>query len=127
MYLRSGDAFLARQPLPAKTKEPRAPVEVTPPAARDTSVAARVNAPGSARTTALDESLSARRGQFLRRIEDLSNDEADSVCLTMQLIPREEVFDHGEKPKKLLVRYIKQASSQSELDFLERTLGDLRH
>lgn len=75
----------------------------------------------------MDESLSARRGQFLRRIEDLSNDEADSVCLTMQLIPREEVFDHGEKPKKLLVRYIKQASSQSELDFLERTLGDLRH
>jgi len=137
VYLRSGDALLARSQEPtAKAQKPRpavkpastepAPSEPAPPAGRDSSVAAKVNASAFGRTKSVDEALSARRAQLLKRVEDLSNDDADSVCLTMQLIPREQVFDHGVKPKKLLIRYTNQASSAAELDFLEHSLNDPR-
>ncbi|MEP6667746.1 MAG: hypothetical protein ABJF10_01250 [Chthoniobacter sp.] len=97
-----------------------------PPTAKENSVVTHAIAPASVSTTTVDEPLPARRAQLLRRVEDLSNEEADSICLTMQLIPREQVFDHGIRPKKILLRYTNQASSVAELDFLERTLNDPR-
>lgn len=74
----------------------------------------------------VDDHLRARRAQLLKRVEDLSDEDADSVCLSMQLVPREQIFDRSVKPRKILVHYTSQAASEAELDFLERVLNDRR-
>jgi hypothetical protein len=70
--------------------------------------------------------LRARRAELARRVEDLANDEADRVCLTMELIPREQIFDRSVRPKKVLLRYINEATSSANLDDFERTLDEPR-
>jgi hypothetical protein len=74
-----------------------------------------------------NDPLRARRAELARRVEDLPNDEADRACLTMGLIPREQIFDRGIRPKKVLRQYIEQSGSTAELDDLERTLNESRH
>jgi hypothetical protein len=74
----------------------------------------------------LSDPLRSRRTQLLKRVEDLSNDAADSVCLTMQLVPREQIFDRCVRPRDILLRYTNRASPAAELDFLERVLNDSR-
>lgn len=115
VYLPSGDRLLQRDPLGTRS------ADSAPPAG------ARRPPPGAAAPiAAVDDHLRARRAQLLRRVEDLSNVEADAVCLTMQLIPREQVFDRSIEPRKILLHYTSQATSAAELDFLERVLNDSR-
>jgi hypothetical protein len=73
-----------------------------------------------------NDPFSTRRSQLQKRIEDLTNEEADSVCLIMELIPREQIFDRSIKPKQILLRYINRANSEAELDSLEHVLNEPR-
>jgi hypothetical protein len=58
-------------------------------------------------------------------VNDLSNEEADTVCLSMQLLERDEIFDPTVRPKRMLFRYIKFSSAE-DLNFLEDTLNQPR-
>ena len=60
------------------------------------------------------EPLRSRRAQLVSRAEALALDDADSVCLRLQLIPRDEVFDRVNV-KRRLVRYISNATTEEEL------------
>lgn len=58
--------------------------------------------------------LRSRRAQLVSGAEALAMDDADSVCLRLQLIPRDEVFDRVNA-KRRLVRYISNATTEEEL------------
>ena len=58
--------------------------------------------------------LRSRRAQLVSRADALAMDDADSVCLRLQLIPRDEVFDRVNA-KRRLVRYISNATTEEEL------------
>jgi hypothetical protein len=128
VYLQDGAAWrAARESVHASSPRSRAAAVTTPTPARATAAAAiGTTTPAKATSAALDDHLSARRTQLLKRVEGLSHDEADAVCLTMQLVPREQIFDHSVQPKKILVHYTSQATSEADLDFLERVLNDRR-
>lgn len=70
--------------------------------------------------------MRTQQAQLLDRIEGLSHDEADSVCLTLGLIPREQIFDRGIKPKEVLLRYTRRMTTREELDPIDRALNDPR-
>ncbi len=72
----------------------------------------------STSTTAISDPLATRRAETVRRVEALSASECDSVCLRLQLIPRDEILDPEVKPQKELLRYTRRLRSAEEFDAL---------
>jgi len=70
--------------------------------------------------------MRTQQAQLLDRIEDLSHEDADAVCLSLELIPREQIFDRGLKPKEVLRRYTRRMSTREEFESIERALNNLR-
>jgi hypothetical protein len=68
----------------------------------------------------------ALRERLLQRIEHLSNDEADEVCLSQELIPHEQVFDRRINPRKLLLQHTRETQTRAELESIEQTIDELR-
>jgi hypothetical protein len=60
----------------------------------------------------------------LRRVERLSQTEAEYLCFTLALIPRDEVFDKVNA-KGRLVRYINAMSEPSDLRDLEKAFRQM--
>jgi hypothetical protein len=60
----------------------------------------------------------------LRRVEKLSQTEAEYLCFTLELIPRDEVFDKVNV-KGRLTRYINSMSEPSDLRDLERAFRQM--
>ncbi len=63
---------------------------------------------------------------MLDRIEGLSNDDADAVCLSLELIPHEQIFDRSIKPREVLLRYTRRMSTREEFESIERAINNLR-
>jgi hypothetical protein len=63
---------------------------------------------------------------LLDRIGGLSRDECDSITLRLELVPREKILEPDSNPKKLLLRYTRQATSREVLKSIERTINDRR-
>jgi hypothetical protein len=70
--------------------------------------------------------LRTRQTQLLGRVEELTNDEADAVCLDLELIPREQILDRRLKPKAILLRYTSQVNSPAQLDSIGRAINNVR-
>ena len=68
--------------------------------------------------------LQAQRAPLLSRIEALSHDQCDAVTLRLELVPQEKILDPDSNPKKLLLRYTRQATTREELESIERTIND---
>jgi hypothetical protein len=52
-------------------------------------------------------------------------DDADVVCLNLRLIPRDEIFDRIN-PKKRLIRYISNVTSEEELSSIDYAIAHPR-
>ncbi len=130
VYLDSADSYIARpeprshhktSPIPAKARPSPTFFESTPiPASTTPSRVPTKTIPS------VDDSFASLRERLLQRIEHLSNDEADQVCLDLELIPRERIFDQKINPKKLLLHHASQAPSRAELESIEGTINELR-
>jgi len=70
--------------------------------------------------------MRTQQAQLLGRIENLSHDDADAVCLSLELIPPEQIFDRGIKPKEVLLRYTRRMSTREEFESIERAINNLR-
>ena len=70
--------------------------------------------------------MRTQQAQLLNRIEGLSHDDADAVCLSLELIPREQIFDRSIKPKEVLLRYTRRMSTREEFESIERAINNLR-
>ena len=69
--------------------------------------------------------LRSRRAQLVSRAEALPMDDADIVCLNLRLIPRDEIFDRIN-PKKRLIRYISNATTEEELSSIDYAIAHPR-
>jgi hypothetical protein len=58
------------------------------------------------------------KDQLVRRVEKLSDSDADFLCLTLGLIPRDEVFDKVNA-KGRLIRHINRARNPGDIADLE--------
>ena len=70
--------------------------------------------------------MRTQQARLLNRIEHLSHDDADAVCLSLELIPHEQVFDRNIKPKEVLLRYTRRMSTVKEFESIERASNNLR-
>jgi hypothetical protein len=130
VYLKSADSYVARTDLPPrrKTSQPSPKARPSPTPAESTP------APASPATShhptrtipSVDEPVVALRERLLQRIEHLSNDEADEVCLSQELIPHEQVFDRRINPRKLLLQHTRETQTRAELESIEQTIDELR-
>ena len=73
-----------------------------------------------------DEAVLARQAEVLNRIDQLSNEEANTVCLNLELIPREQILDRSVQPKNVLRGYTKQAKALDVLEEIEKAINDPR-
>ena len=130
VYLRSADAFVERgdsAPRPRRsarsraTPSPTVARSSTPPVTVHSGVMARGVPPAP-----YDERVRKLRAEVMGRAEALSNDESDAVCLSLGLIPREQVFDHSVKPKKVLLHYVGEVNTEAELESIESAINELR-
>jgi hypothetical protein len=69
--------------------------------------------------------VAERKTELLQSVEVLSRDEADRVCLALELIPREDIFNRSIDPKKVLHEYTAQVSSDGECTTIERALQEI--
>jgi len=83
-------------------------------------------APDTSAAVLVDDRLRARRDAVVERIENLSTEDADAVCLRLELVPRERIFDRSVRPRKVLLRHAGQITSPDALESIERALNDLR-
>ena len=111
-YLRSADAALGLDRAEAPRTLPR--------------TAARTPSSPAAPSLPEDDPLHAQRGRLLDRIEGLSRDECDAISLRLELVPREKILEPDSNPRKLLLRYTRQATSRAVLKDIERTINDRR-
>ena len=75
--------------------------------------------------TQTGDPLQSRRAQLVSRAEALTTDDADAVCLNLRLISRDEMFDRIN-PKKRLIRYISNATTEEELSSIEYAIAHPR-
>jgi hypothetical protein len=73
-----------------------------------------------------DEQVSALRALLLKHVDTLSNDQADSACLILQIIPRDNVFDRSIKPRQKLLDYVHQVSTVNDLMDIEKAINNPR-
>jgi hypothetical protein len=70
------------------------------------------------------EQVAALQGLLLKHINALSNDQADTACLILQIIPRESVFDHSIKPRQKLLDYVHQLNTVDSLIDIEKAINN---
>lgn len=66
-----------------------------------------------------------QRAAVQQRISMLDKDESDAVCLRLELISREQVFDRDLQPRRLLLRRAAEVT-RAELEDIERAINELR-
>ncbi len=64
------------------------------------------------------------QARLLKRISTLSNDQADSACLILQIIPRENVFDRGINPRAKLLDYTRLVNTVNDLIDIEKAIDN---
>jgi hypothetical protein len=70
------------------------------------------------------ESFATLQTRLLKRINTLSNYQADSACLILQIIPRERVFDRSIDPRAKLLNYAHQVNSIGDLHDIENAINN---
>ena len=70
------------------------------------------------------EQVSTLQGLLLKHVHTLSNDQADSACLILQIIPRESVFDRSVKPRQKLLDYVRQVNTVNDLMDIEKAINN---
>jgi len=70
------------------------------------------------------EEFSTMQARLLKRISTLSNDQADSACLILQIIPRENVFDRGINPRAKLLDYTRLVNTVNDLIDIEKAIDN---
>jgi hypothetical protein len=74
----------------------------------------------------LPPAIREHKARLLAAVGKLTKDEAELVCFALQLIPREEVFDETNLPRRMLQRYTSHAITAEELQTIEAALKELR-
>jgi hypothetical protein len=69
------------------------------------------------------EQVSTLQSLLLKRINTLSNDQTDSACLILQIIPSESVFDQSIKPRQKLLDYVRQLNTVDGLMDIEKAIN----
>lgn len=111
-----------------------APAESTPVPAAKPAPTAEADPPSHALVDPRDISddqlpapVRERKARLLTFVQKLTAEEAELVCFTLGLIPRDEVFDDVNLPKRKLQRYTSRALTNAELQTIESALKELRH
>ena len=124
LYLASADSYLP--PTDSHSRHTPAPIKKVSTTGGSTPTPAPSPRLPTHTVPMIEEPLLQRRSHLLGWIEQLSNDEADAVCLTLELIPREQVFDRHVNPRKLLLHHTSQVTTAAELDSIEQAINELR-
>jgi hypothetical protein len=77
-------------------------------------------------TGTYSEQFAELQKRLIKRINEMPNDKADSTCLILQIIPREQVFDRSVNARAKLLNYVRIVNSLDDLRDIEKAMNGPR-